>query len=188
MVLKLNIDFALEEVTPEKLELLQSVFDAHDMAARNNQNASSGAAVNAFFGSAQLTNAIASAILTLGDAHGPIGPARFVYEKFDERSLKSAILSGMKIPGFGNSFFKDSIDPAWSRVREIIEVDFKKANDRIKQLHGWMKEVGKDVHPNAALYSAVICNELGMIHGSESAIFVLARTAAWTSLCMKNER
>jgi citrate synthase len=188
MVLKLNIDFALEEVTPKKLELLQSVFDAHDMAARNNQNASSGAAVNAFFGSAQLTNAIASAILTLGDAHGPIGPARFVYEKFDERSLKSAILSGMKIPGFGNSFFKDSIDPAWSRVREIIEVDFKKANDRIKQLHGWIKEVGKDVHPNAALYSAVICNELGMIHGSESAIFVLARTAAWTSLCMKNER
>jgi citrate synthase len=188
MVLKLNIDFALEEVTPEKLELLQAVFDAHDMAARNNQNASSGAAVNAFFGSAQLTNAIASAILTLGDAHGPIGPARFVYEKFDERSLKSAILSGMKIPGFGNSFFKDSIDPAWSRVREIIEVDFKKANDRIKQLHGWMKEVGKDVHPNAAIYSAVICNELGMIHGSESAIFVLARTAAWTSLCMKNER
>jgi citrate synthase len=188
MVLKLNIDFVLEEVTPKKLELLQSVFDAHDMAARNNQNASSGAAVNAFFGSAQLTNAIASAILTLGDAHGPIGPARFVYEKFDERSLKSAILSGMKIPGFGNSFFKDSIDPAWSRVREIIEVDFKKANDRIKQLHGWMKEVGKDVHPNAALYSAVICNELGMIHGSESAIFVLARTAAWTSLCMKNER
>jgi citrate synthase len=158
------------------------------MAARNNQNASSGAAVNAFFGSAQLTNAIASAILTLGDAHGPIGPARFVYEKFDERSLKSAILSGMKIPGFGNSFFKDSIDPAWSRVREIIEVDFKKANDRINQLHRWMKEVGKDVHPNAALYSAVICNELGMIHGSESAIFVLARTAAWTSLCMKNER
>ena len=188
MVLKLNIDFALEEVTPKKLELLQAVFDAHDMAARNNQNSSSGAAVNAFFGSAQLTNAIASAILTLGDAHGPIGPARFVYEKFDERSLKSAILSGMKIPGFGNSFFKDSIDPAWSRVREIIEADFKKANDRIKQLHGWMKEVGKDVHPNAALYSAVICNELGMIHGSESAIFVLARTAAWTSLCMKNER
>jgi citrate synthase len=188
MVLKLNIDFALEEVTPKKLELLQAVFDAHDMAARNNQNSSSGAAVNAFFGSAQLTNAIASAILTLGDAHGPIGPARFVYEKFDERSLKSAILSGMKIPGFGNSFFKDSIDPAWSRVREIIEADFKKANDRINQLHGWMKEVGKYVHPNAALYSAVICNELGMIHGSESAIFVLARTAAWTSLCMKNER
>jgi citrate synthase len=188
MVLKLNIDFALAEVTPKKLELLQAVFDAHDMAARNNQNASSGAAVNAFFGSAQLTNAIASAILTLGDAHGPIGPARFVYEKFDERSLKSAILSGMKIPGFGNSFFKDSIDPAWSRVREIIDVDFKKANDRINQLHGWMKEVGKDVHPNAALYSAVICNELGMIHGSESAIFVLARTAAWTSLCVKNER
>jgi citrate synthase len=188
MVLKLNIDFALEEVTPEKLELLQAVFDAHDMAARNNQNASSAAAVNAFFGSAQLTNAIASAILTLGDAHGPIGPARFVYERFDERSLKSAIESGMKIPGFGNSFFKDSIDPAWSRVREIIEVDFKKSNDRINQLHGWMKEAGKDVHPNAALYSAVICNELGMIHGSESAIFVLARTAAWTSLCIKNER
>ena len=188
MVLKLNIDFALAEATPKKLELLQAVFDAHDMAARNNQNSSSGAAVNAFFGSAQLTNAIASAMLTLGDAHGPIGPARFVYEKFDERSLKSAIESGMKIPGFGNSFFKDSIDPAWSRVREIIEADFPRASGRINQLHGWMKEAGKYLHPNAALYSAVICSELGMIPGSESAIFILARTAAWTSLCIKNER
>ena len=188
MVLKLNIDFALAEVTPKKLELLQAVFDAHDMAARNNQNSSSGAAVNAFFGSAQLTNAIASAILTLGDAHGPISPARFVYERFDERALKSAIESGMKIPGFGNSFFKDSIDPAWSRVREIIDVDFPRASGRINQLHGWMKEAGKYLHPNAALYSAVICSELGMIPGSESAIFILARTAAWTSLCIKNER
>ena len=108
MVLKLNIDFALNDTTPQKLELLQAVFDAHDMAARNNQNMSSGAAVNAFFGSGQLPNGIASAILTLGDAHGPIGPARFVYERFDERALKSAIEAGMKIPGFGNSFFNFS--------------------------------------------------------------------------------
>jgi citrate synthase len=93
----------------------------------------------------------------------------------------------MKIPGFGNSFFKDRIDPAWSRVREIIAADFPNANARIEQLHGWMKEAGKDVHPNAALYTAVICSELGMIPNSESAIFILARTAAWTSLCIKNE-
>lgn len=188
MVLNLNIDFGLADVTPEKLELLQAVFDAHDMAARNNQNASSGAAINSFFGSGNLTNAIASAILTLGDAHGPIGPARFVYERFDERALKSAIESNMKIPGFGNSFFKDKIDPAWSRVREIIETDFPNANSRINQLHGWMKEAGKNVHPNAALYTAVICSELGMFPGSESAIFILARTSAWTSMCIKNER
>jgi citrate synthase len=188
MDLNLNIDFALGDATPKKLELLQAVFDAHDMAARNNQNASSGAAVNAFFGSAQLTNAIASAILTLGDAHGPIGPARFVYERFDERALKSAIEAGMKIPGFGNSFFKDKIDPAWSRVREIIEADFPNANGRINQLHDWMRQSGKDIHPNAALYTAVVCSELGMIPGSESAIFILARTSAWTSMCIKNER
>jgi len=188
MVLNLNIDFALADATPKKLELLQAVFDAHDMAARNNQNASSGAAVNAFFGSAQLTNGIASAILTLGDAHGPISPARFVYERFDERALKSAIEAGMKIPGFGNSFFKDRIDPAWSRVREIIAADFPNANARIEQLHGWMKEAGKNIHPNAALYTAVVCSELGVIPGAESAIFIIARTAAWTSLCIKNER
>jgi len=188
MVLNLNIDFALADATPQKLGLLQAVFDAHDMAARNNQNSSSGAAVNAFFGSAQLTNGIASAILTLGDAHGPIGPARFVYERFDGRALKSAIEAGMKIPGFGNSFFKDRIDPAWSRVSELIKSDFSNANARIEQLHGWMKEAGKNIHPNAALYTAVVCSELGVIPGAESAIFILARTAAWTSLCIKNER
>jgi citrate synthase len=188
MVLNLNIDFALADATPQKLELLQAVFDAHDMAARNNQNSSSGAAVNAFFGSAQITNGIASAILTLGDAHGPIGPARFVYEKFDERAFKSAIEAGMKIPGFGNSFFKDRIDPAWSHVSELIKSDFPNVNARIEQLHGWMKDMGKDIHPNAALYTAVVCSEIGVIPGAESAIFILARTAAWASLCIKNER
>lgn len=188
MVLNLNIDFALNEASPEKLRLLQAVFDAHDLAARNNQNASSSAAVNAFFGSGNLVNGIASAALTLGEAHGPIGPARFVYERFDERALKSAIQTGMKIPGFGNSFFKDKIDPAWSNVYEIIKADFPTANSRINQLHGWMKEAGKDLYPNAALYTAVVCSELGMIPNSESAIFILARTSAWTSLCIKNER
>ena len=49
MVLNLNIDFGMAEATPKKLEFLQAVFDAHDMAARNNQNAGSGAAVNASF-------------------------------------------------------------------------------------------------------------------------------------------
>jgi citrate synthase len=102
--------------------------------------------------------------------------------------LKSAIEAGMKIPGFGNSFFKDQIDPAWSRVSELIKSDFPNANARVEQLHGWMKEAGKNVHPNAALYTAVVCSELGVIPGAESAIFILARTAAWTSLCIKNER
>lgn len=188
MVLNLNIDFALADATPKRMELLQAVFDAHDMAARNNQNASSAASVNASIGSGQVTNGIASAILTLGDAHGPIGPARFVYERFDKLALESAIESGMKIPGFGNSFFKDRIDPAWSRVSELIKSDFPDANARINEIYGWLKAMGKNAHPNAALYTAVVCNELHVIHGAESAIFILARTAAWTSLCIKNER
>jgi citrate synthase len=184
MIINLNIDFALAEATPKRLELLQAVFDAHDMAARDNQNASSGAAMNAFIGSGSLENGIASAILTIGERHGPITQARIAYEQLNERTFESAILSGIKIPGFGNSFFKHGIDPAWIRVREIIDVDFPRASDRIKQLHGWMKEAGKDVHPNAALYSAVACSELGMIPGSESAIFILSRIAAWTSSCI----
>lgn len=184
MVLNLNIDFVRGEVTPDKLALLQAVFDAHDTAARNNENASSGAAMNAFIGSGMLANAIASAVMTLGHRHGPITQARFVYEQIDEASLKSAVENRVRVAGFGNSFFKDSIDPAWNQVAEIIERQFPHAHARINQLRTWLSECGKSLFPNAAMYTAVVCSELDMVHGSEAAIFVIARTAAWTSTCI----
>jgi citrate synthase len=184
MVLNLNIDFVRAEVTQEKLALLQAVFDAHDKAARNNQNASSGAAMNAFIGSGILANGIASAVMTLGHRHGPITEARLIYEEICEWALKTGVENEARIAGFGNSFFKDSIDPAWNEVAEIIERQFPNAHARIKQLQTWLSECGKNLFPNAAMYTAVACSELDMIHGSEAAIFVIARTAAWTSSCI----
>jgi citrate synthase len=188
MNVRLNIDFCLNEITPEKQELFQAVFDAHDSAARKNHNASSGAALNSFFGSGHLTNAIASAILSVGNNHGPINEARVVYENFDENYFKHSVKLGNKIAGFGNSFFKDKIDPSWSNVDELIRSKFSKAASRIDELHKWMKECGKSVHPNAALYTAVLCNEIGLIHGLESVLFILSRTSAWASMCIQNER
>ena len=184
MVLNLNIDFVRAEVTRQRLALLQAVFDAHDRAARNNQNASSGAAMNAFIGSGILANGIASAVMTLGHRHGPITEARLVYEEIDEWALKTGVENQARIAGFGNSFFKDRIDPAWNEVAEIIERQFPNANARIKQLRTWLSECGKNLFPNAAMYTAVACSELEMVHGSEAAIFVIARTAAWTSSCI----
>jgi citrate synthase len=184
MVLNLNIDFVRGEVTPDKLALLQAVFDAHDTAARNNQNASSAAAMNAFIGSGMLANAIASAVMTLGHRHGPITQARFVYEQMDEASLKSAVENRVRVAGFGNSFFKDGIDPAWRSVSEIIERQFPEAHARLNELRQWLSDSGKNLFPNASMYSAIACSELGMIYGSEPSIFVIARTAAWTSRCI----
>lgn len=184
MKLDLNITYC-NEIDSDKIELLQSIVDAHDQAARNNQNASSLAAVNAFVGSGNIGNGIASAILTLGQHHGPISMARTVYEEFNQQHIDGCLNAKIKVPGFGNSFFKDSIDPAWNNVWNLMNTKFTKISNRINELQKMLELRGKIIFPNAALLTAAACSELGFVRGTESSIFIIARIPAWTSLCIK---
>jgi len=184
MKLDLNIGYC-EKLDADGVELLQAVVDAHDQAARNNQNASSFAAVNACAGSGNIGNGIASAILTLGQHHGPISMARTVYEEFNQQHVDGCLNAKIKVPGFGNSFFKDSIDPAWNNVWSLIQSKHPKIAERINTLQSMLALRGKVLHPNAALFTAAVCSHLGFKHGTECSVFIIARIPAWTTLCIK---
>lgn len=183
----MEVDFQtalVPELSPTKLALMRAVFRAHDCAARSNGNLSSQAAGHASCGSGRVENALAASILTLGLRHAPLAEARFVFEHSSETSVREAMERGVKIPGFGNSFFQGCIDPAWQEVDALLRDQFPQAAKRIDELQSWVNRDGKDLWPNAALYSAAAFSECGVVHGAEIALFVMARLPAWTEIAL----
>lgn len=185
MLLEIPFERLLEKpITESGLQLLNEVIKAHDIAATTNQNCSSAACSNAIAGSGSFANGVASAILTLGKHHGPINDARLVYENFDEGAVRQWVMAGGKVPGFGNSFFKDSLDPAWVGVDLFLEDKFPNVSARIEELSRFVElTVGSKLCPNAALFTAAACSEIGLAHGFESALFIISRIPAWGGLC-----
>jgi citrate synthase len=185
--MKLTVEAGfIPELNEKQAELLGLVLEAHNRAALDNPNASSGACVNAVAGTGRVENGIASAILTLGPTHGPVQDARYVYEMFEPEHIRMYIDNGRKVPGFGNSFFRDGIDPAWKPVDQFIREHFKRIALRIDGLTKAMSESGKTLHPNAALYTAAVCSEIGVQKGAEAALFIIARIPAWVHLSLGN--
>jgi citrate synthase len=167
----------------DRLRLVNVVVAAHQRAARENNNASSAAMLNATFGSGRIENGIASAVLSIGGKHGPLEAARGTYEWATPSNIRSQIELNQMIPGFGNSFFKDRIDPAWQPVHDFILLSFPKMAERIGDLTRWVRTPTKrDLCPNAALYTAATCSECHFRRGTESLLFILARLPVWVDL------
>lgn len=186
MKLELNIDFC-QRTTSEQQELLNELFAAHDRAARINRNISSAAAFNCHSGSHNIANAIASAALSIGGSHAPVMAARDIYENATLETLNNIIKVGLMVPGFGNSFFKDRLDPSWIPLDTFMRQAFPHIAKRIDELATMMQSLRKKLMPNAALYTAAVCSELRFAPGSEPSVFILARIPAWVSLSLTPE-
>lgn len=173
--MKIPVPYVPENLSPEQNRLLEAVAKAHQQAATTNKNVSSVTFMNVMMGSGRIENAMAAAILSIGSMHAPILEARGLYRMGQKEVVKMQLMRGHKIAGFGNSFFKTNIDPAWSDVWSIIRISFPKAAERIDELTGWMIELGKPLYPNAALFTAAACDICGIRGGTESSLFMLWR-------------
>jgi len=176
--MKIPIEY-IPNLNGEQKRLLDALCWAHQEAAKVNRNVSTVTMMNAMMGSGRIENGIAAAILTLGHIHAPILAARGLYENGEKEVVQLMIRRGQKIAGFGNSFYKTSIDPAFNDVMNILNVSFPKAIARINELSGWMIEAGKPLYPNAALITAAVCSECKIRGGTESSLFILWRLPVW---------
>jgi hypothetical protein len=177
VVAAIQLPFISGGKNPNPEALLDPLMDAHMAAARRLDNASTNAVINACAGSGDLGKGIAAALLTTGYRHAPLEQARRVYEEGIELPAR------FPIPGFGNSFFKDSIDPAFSTLSELLEEEYPSIAARIELLTKQVRELtGKNLFPNAALFTAAVCSEIGVPRGAEIAIFILARMPVWVDL------
>ncbi len=171
-----------KNLTPKSVRLLELVMQAHSTAAFVNANTSTVAAVNSYFGSQSISQAICSAILATGKVHGPVTDARMLLDSPHPALYATTLLeSGLKVPGFGNSFFKDRQDPAWLPVEFAVRYEFDSAHEKINVVSEVLRNHGKASIPNAAMWTAVAASECGFPVGTEPSIFIVSRIGSWVS-------
>lgn len=166
------------------LALLDALVLGHRTAAKNNANLSKTVCIQASWGSGHFRQGAAAAILTLGLTHAPLTAAREVFELADLDQVTQQVKNGQIVPGFGNSFFRDHIDPAFKPVHMELGKNYERQYRRLEELTKAVWDGGKKVWPNAALYTAVVCSAVGFPKGVEEVLFLLPRLPVWAEACL----
>lgn len=177
--------------TPQHFELLDLLIMAHRNAALNNANLSKTVCVQACYGSGKFRQGVAAGVLSIGDVHAPLQSAREVYEFAEVEQIRQQVANGMIVPGFGNSFFKTHVDPAFKDLYVHLKSHFPEEEQRIAALtdavwRGLKAKGGKTTQlwPNAALFTAAVCKAVSFPHGVEELLFLLPRMPVWAEACM----
>lgn len=166
------------ELTGHDAMLLSMVWDAHVCAAETNDSLSKSIAYQVGVGSGSFCHSAAAAMLSTGTRHGPIRAARSSLDLTSEQAEQYA-RSGLKIPGFGNSFFKTSLDPAWEQVNTYIVSYYPEQASRIENVRTGLWNAGKKLYVNAAGLTAATCDALQLPYGVEDGLFVFPRINVW---------
>jgi citrate synthase len=167
-------------VLDESEELLTLLGEGHRRAAHGNDNASSQAVRMAAVCGVPFESAIASAVLTFGVKHAPISETRHFLYRLTEAQQDQWIQSVAKVPGWGNSFYKSSIDPSFAPIdhhlRKHWPIHAKRlmsVGDRIFASKGYM------LCPNAASFTAVVAEIIGVPTGTEGMLAIGFRLPVW---------
>ena len=170
-------------------DLLAAMNDAHYHSAINNNNVSSAVIMQMALVGKAFPESVAAALLTLGDVHGPTAQARHAIYYATTDEIENDIEEDLIIPGFGNAFYKDSIDPAWAQFDMRLRAEFPdvaREIDRIADMISYYKK--KKIYPNPAAFTATVAELQGAPLGTEISLLITARMPAWVELWAMNQR
>lgn len=172
-----------EPLEAHEQELLRAILSAHDAVALRG-NISGNAVAAAAQGSGRYVQAMAAALMTLGDKHGPLEEAhRFLSSKaIGSVALEKYIAGGHFVPGWGNAFVKNQADPAFEQVEELLEAHWPQIAERLRTVTTELHLGGKRLYPNPGAYTASVALALGIPGSCAAYLFVLGRLDAWSHL------
>jgi citrate synthase len=159
--------------------LLDELFEAHYRSSFR-ENPSTMTAIQAAAGSGCLEKAIAAAILTLGNKHGPL-EATAVFLSLDNPAFSAQSMTG-RIPGWGGTFQKDGPDPHWKIVDQLLKPEIKA---KIDSVTAYFLELGKNLYPNPSAYTAAVAITIGLPAPLTPYLFIAARLPAWTQMAAR---
>ena len=164
----------------QEIELLLALCDAHQTIAGRTAHPAVTAAAT---GSGLYVQAIAAALMTLGDKSGPLEEAhRFLNSRaIGTAKLDEFIAGGGRVPGWGNPQIKNRPDPAFEEVLELLDNHWPELHARLASVTQALHAAGKRLHPNAAAYSAAVATALGIPGHSIGYLWVLGRLGAWSA-------
>jgi citrate synthase len=177
------------EVEPEADELISAVLTAHKTAALENENVSSVALSLAASVKTAFPQSVAAALQTLGGpVHGPTKEARELIYAWSAEDVQEALNDGHRLPGWGNSFHRDQVDPAWHDVDKMLRENYEEHAARLDNITELISEVkGKVLFPNAAAYTAVTAHIIGLPLGLEIMLLIIGRLPAWAAQYMSQQ-
>jgi len=182
--------------------LITLLEEAHYLAGKRNPSISRDTFLSALAGSGNITQAIAAALLTTGKMHAPLNETRQLFNLFRRnpemarQAVREALSDGMKIPGVGNSFFKDSIDPSFRDIKEAYEEVYALIYPKspISILDGFTEMVNSEIaakkepesflYANAAGITAAVMELFLAPPYFENWVFISGRTRAWIELAI----
>ena len=173
---------------PREDALLSALWDAHQAVAMRG-NASGSAFTMAYQGSGDYTKALAGALATMGDLHGPIEENVHFLAKLVRAasSLEGAgyvsvvgYLDRGDVPGWGNALVKGRNDPYFLRVRDWLEAMNQPLVDRIDAITGALHARGKLIYPNPSCWTAAVAITVGMPAELSPYLFIAARLPVWS--------
>lgn len=172
-------NFPFKPLNADEQGLLDVVCDAHlESAKRDNVSTTVIGLVGA--GSRNYERAIAAGILSLGGIHAPLElTTQFLSLDAPEAIVSEMISSGQLVPGWGNSFYKDGIDPLWEEVDHELRhwPDFC---GKLQRVTVALHDAGRKLYPNASAYTALTALILGVPGKVAGYIFIAARLPEWT--------
>jgi citrate synthase len=173
----------------EAESLLDLLFKAHQTAAKENENASSHIAKVQGQLQTPFPAAMAAAVLTLGGLHGPITQARLVNFAWTDEQIKSYLQSGQRLPGWGNQFHKDGVDPAFKDLDTFLRENHAKYMARLDEIAVVLKDAkDKTLYPNPAVYTAIVADILGLAYNAEPLLLILPRMPIWGGQYLRSMR
>lgn len=179
-------------------QIIINLQEAHYNAGLNNPSISRQIFQEAYNGSGSVIQAVCAGLLSTGSKHAPLTETRELLQFFIQdneaatKVIQTRIQNGYMIPGLGNSFFKDSVDPVFQEVVEeyrMLHLSIYQGPpvldlfcDRVNEALSRHKDRPVQLYPNAAGITAAICELVGGDPFIENFFFISARSRAWLKI------
>jgi len=166
--------------------LRDELLKVHQELAKRN-NASTNAVIVAAQVGKDFFTAVASALLTLGETHAPLRQtARFLTHPDPVDYADRLYVAGLKIPGWGSAFVKEDHDPAFDRIKNILEENYSHVYSLIDDVTYYLHYKGTDIYPNAACYTTAVLIALGLDLRFGPQLLINGRIGWWQAVYLDN--
>lgn len=176
----MNVFWRETPLTDPEQKLLNLCLDAHDRSVHR-ENISTVVLRNAGVGSLNYATAIAATLCSIGGIHAPLSQS-FAFLSLDRNQIMQHIEMGGTVPGWGNSFEKDGIDPLWTEMAAHVAEHFPTMGQKIEEITLELHNHGKRIYPNPSTYTAAAAILLGIPHPISAWLFIHGRLIAWTKV------
>jgi citrate synthase len=136
--------------------------------------------------SGKFGNAVIAALSMLGNPHGPVQEATEMLSSSDPLEFaKVYIDGGGKVPGWGTSFVKGKLDPAWEEANTFVKENYQELHSIVDEITRMLHDRGKMIFPNPACYTAITAIVNDIPADAASYVFISSRLPAWFDIYMK---